>query len=266
MSLPLVSVIIPVYNAQKCLSACLDSVLNQNYTNTEVILVNDGSKDNSLLLCQQYAARDARVMVIDQANGGPGAARNAALSIATGDYLHFIDSDDVVPQGAIQAMVTAMEGQDLVIAHFQICTPQSASRRGLIKQERQMDRAAFLEALIIWPGAYYYSAMWNKLYRRSVVEEHNIRFDTTVIWGEDCLFNMTYDRFVQRVRCIPVVVYHYYRKVSGLSWGSVFQLHKGIRIKNKIYQALKLIYVEAGLYKKHYWRVQRYILNVTLMD
>lgn len=266
MGLPLVSVIVPVYNAQKCLSACLDSVLNQNYPRLEVILVNDGSRDQSLALCHEYAGRDSRIKVIDQENGGPGAARNTALAAATGEYLHFIDSDDVVPQGAVQAMVTAMEGQDLVIAHFQICTPQSASRRGLIKQEMQMDRAAFLEALIIWPGAYYYSAMWNKMYRRAVVEAHNIRFDDTIIWGEDCLFNMAYDLYVQQVRFIPMVVYHYYRKVSGLSWGSVFQLHKGIRIKSKIYKALKRIYVEAGLYQKHYWRVQRYILNVTLMD
>lgn len=266
MGLPLVSVIVPVYNAQKFLSACLDSVLNQNYSNIEVILVNDGSQDQSLTLCQEYAAKDYRVVVIDQKNAGPGAARNTALAAARGEYLHFVDSDDVVPQGAIQAMVAAMQGQDLVIAHFQICTPKSASRRGLIKQETKMDRAAFLETLIIWPGAYYYSALWNKMYRRAIVEAHHIRFDDSIIWGEDCLFNMTYDLYVRQVRFIPVVVYHYYRKVSGLSWGSVFQLHKGIRIKRKIYRALKRVYVDAGLYKKHYWRVQRYILNVTLMD
>lgn len=265
--MPLVSLIVPVYNAQDSLRACLDSVLEQSYRHIQLILINDGSKDDSLAICNSYAARDPRILVIDQQNGGPGAARNAGLAVATGDYLQFIDSDDSLPPGSIEALVTAMEGHDLVVGHFEINVGDKWSDRGLVKEEHSMGRLQFLEKLIEWPGAYYYSALWNKLYARHIVEQAGLRFDESFIWGEDCLFNMRYYRHVQRVRYIPKVVYRYYRKVSGLSWGSVFQLHKGTRIKFRIYQALRSLYqMEEGLYRRFFWRVQIYIFNITFLD
>ena len=262
----LVSIIIPVYNASKYLSDCLDSVLSQSYSQLEVILIDDGSRDDSLSLCRQYAARDERVFVIHQKNGGPGAARNAGLEQATGEYLLFFDSDDLVLPNAIQTMVTGMEGQDLVIALFSLRTSSGKSVRGLIKQDTFLDKHAFLKKFSIWPGAYYYSALWNKLYKRSFVEDNNIRFRTDFIWGEDCLFNMNYYLYVQKIHLIDFVVYQYNRKVSGLSWGSVFKLHKGIKIKRAIYHALKEVFIQSGQYQKYFWRVQRYILNITLND
>ncbi|MHC1786215.1 MAG: glycosyltransferase family 2 protein [Christensenellales bacterium] len=263
----LVSVIIPVYNAQRCLGACLDSVLGQSYQHIEVILVNDGSKDDSLLLCRQYAAQDSRVRVVDQPNAGPGAARNAALKCATGEYLQFLDSDDLLPDGAILTLVEAMAGQDLVIGHFRICTPLGLfSDHGLVKTDRALDKAAFMQEHIKFPGSYYFSALWNKLYLRSIVETQDLRFDEGFIWGEDCLFNMRYYVFVKRAHFIPEVVYHYYRTAGGLSWGSFFNLHKGTTIKLKIYRALKALYRHEGLLERYRLRVWLYIFNVTLMD
>ena len=104
----LVSVIIPVYNARKYLDTCLDSLLGQSYAKLEIILVNDGSRDDSLALCWARARQDARIMVIDQPNTGPGAARNAGLEIAKGEYVLFSDSDDIVLPGAVEIMVGAM--------------------------------------------------------------------------------------------------------------------------------------------------------------
>lgn len=264
--MPLVSVIIPVYNAQRCLPSCLESVLRQGFRDYEIILINDGSKDESLALCRAFADEDDRIRVIDQPNGGPGAARNAGLKIASGEYLLFIDSDDMLKEGAMQALVDGIAGHDVCIAHFQLCTGDKFSNRGLIKEHLSLDREDFLNTLIKWPGSYYYSALWNKLYSARIVREQGLRFDESIIWGEDCLFNMYYYHHVQKVCYIPVVVYSYYRKVTGLSWGSVFRLHKGMRIKRSIYLALRSLYVSSGLYRKHFWRVQRYIFNVTLMD
>ena len=262
----LVSIIIPVYNAQKYLSDCLDSVLSQSYRQFEVILINDGSRDESLNLCQQYVQRDGRVSCIHQENAGPGAARNTGLTQATGDYLLFIDSDDLLLPDALEAMVIAIQGQDLVIARFSLNTSSGKSVRGLINQSMLLDKLTFLKKFSIWPGAYYYSALWNKLYQRSIVNTNHISFRTDFIWGEDCLFNMTYYLYVKKINVIQDVVYQYNRKVSGLSWGSVLQLHKGIKIKREIYLALKKIFVEEDQYKKYFWHVQRYILNITLKD
>lgn len=261
-----ISIIIPVYNAQKYLSDCLDSVLRQSYKHFEVILINDGSRDNSLNLCQQYVQLDGRISCIHQENAGPGAARNAGLAQATGDYLLFIDSDDLLLPGALEAMIRAIQGNDLVIARFSLNTSSGKSIRGLINHSMSLDKFAFLDKLSIWPGAYYYSALWNKLYLRSIVYQNQISFRTDFIWGEDCLFNMTYYLYVKKINIIRDVVYQYNRKVTGLSWKSGFQLHKGIKIKRAIYRALKKIYVEEDQYKKYFWQVQRYILNITLKD
>lgn len=264
----LVSIIIPVYNARRYLDACLESVVSQSYRQLEIILVNDGSKDDSLAHCNSWRERDPRIVVLDQPNAGPGAARNRGLAAARGEYLFFSDSDDIVLPGAIERLAAAMnEGNDLAIGLFELCTDgKRSSLRGLIKEDLRLDRSEFLERLSRWPGAYYYSALWNKLYRHEIVKANGISFRPDIIWGEDCLFNMEYDRFVRRMQCVNMPVYRYYRKISGLSWNSLFQLHKGVRIKKSIYQALKKIYTEEGLYKRYYWRVQRYILNVTLMD
>jgi len=262
----LVSVIIPVYNAQKALAACLDSVLSQSYRDLQIILVNDGSKDSSLAICSQYAMRDERILVIDQANAGPGAARNAALKTAGGTYLQFLDSDDTLPADATATLVEAMTGEDLVIGHFTIGAEGKSSRRGLVKTDYRLDKPSFMQEHIKWPGSYFYSALWNKLYLRRIVEEHGIRFDERMVWGEDSLFNMQYYLYVKRVHCIPRVVYQYHRAPGGLSWRSTFNLHKGITIKWKIFQALRALYRQEGLLKTYGFRVNIYLLNITLKD
>jgi glycosyltransferase involved in cell wall biosynthesis len=265
--LPLVSIVIPVYNAAKELPACLDSVLSQSYSNLQVILVNDGSRDNSLDICRQYVKKDSRILLLNQKNAGPGAARNAALKVVTGEYIQFVDSDDLLPEWAVEALVQAMQGNDLVIAHFQIGLPNGTLlERGLLEGSLRCDRQAFLKLLIKLPGSYYYSALWNKLYSRQLIECNHLRFEESFIWGEDCLFNMQYYALVDHVQYIPDVVYRYYRKVTGLSWGSVFNLHKGIRIKAHIYRALRALYVQNGLFPVYRWHVRRYIFNVTMMQ
>ena len=260
----LVSIIIPVYNAERDLPRCLDSLLAQEFQDWEAIMVNDGSKDASADIMQAYSAKDARFVPIHQRNAGPGAARNAGLQAATGQYLQFVDADDHIPPGSTARLVEAMQGKDLAVGHFVIVSGDFRRSRGLIKQRLEVNRRQFLDLVILWPGSYYYSALWNKLYSRAIVMQQNLRFCESIIWGEDCLFNMNYYRYVGSACYIPAEVYQYERKVSGLSWGSVFNLHKGIRIKYMIYAALKRLYVEANLYYRYWFRVQLYILNVTL--
>lgn len=115
-----VSVIIPVYNAESTLKRCLDSVGTQTYTNLEFLLINDGSTDNSLEICQAYAAKDPRIAVHTQKNAGPSAARNNAIDMATGDYLTFVDSDDYIEPDMIERMVAAAEEHavDMVICNY----------------------------------------------------------------------------------------------------------------------------------------------------
>ena len=120
MSDPLVSIIIPVYNAVPYLAECLESVRRQRYENIEILLVNDGSSDSSLHLCEMYARIDPRIRVVDKPNGGVSSSRNLAIGQARGEFLQFADSDDWLDRNATRLLVErALEtNADLVISHF----------------------------------------------------------------------------------------------------------------------------------------------------
>ena len=106
---PVVSVIIPVYNMEQFLNACVDSVLSQTYPSLEIILVNDGSKDNSPAICEEIAKEHHQVVLIHQENRGVSVARNTGMQQATGKYLMFLDADDRLPEGAVKALIEAAE-------------------------------------------------------------------------------------------------------------------------------------------------------------
>ena len=109
-----ISVIVPIYNTEKYLKRCFDSILSSTYENLEVILVDDGSPDNSGKICDEYAARDSRIRVIHKKNGGLSSARNAGLDIATGDYVTFVDSDDYIASDIYEKLVACMiDGVDI---------------------------------------------------------------------------------------------------------------------------------------------------------
>ena len=266
MDQPLLSVIIPVYNAQGCLSLALESVFNQNIQDMEIILVNDGSKDDSLSLCRQYAARDGRIVVIDQQNAGPGAARNAALKVAKGRYISFVDSDDSLQPGAYRNMLDAIQEDDacMVIAHFNILMNNQVFDRGYIKQDTCLDLEDFFHALAYRPGSYYYSALWNKLYKRQIVQENQLVFDSALSWGEDFKFNMAYYRHIKKVRFVKEPVYNYKRTYSGQTWRTMFELRSSFQIKSNLYRSLKSLYRHVGLFEKYRMYIYRYIFNITI--
>ena len=115
MNKPFISVIIPVYNSEHSIKRCVDSVTVQNYQNFELILVDDGSKDGSGAMCDNFAAQDNRVHIIHQKNAGAGAARNAGLTMAKGEYIVFVDSDDMIRQGYFEAL--AKHDEDVVFVN-----------------------------------------------------------------------------------------------------------------------------------------------------
>ena len=191
MEQPLVSVIVPVYNASSHVARCLESIRKQTYKNLEIIVVNDGSQDASLPVCQMFARVDERIVLIDQANSGVSATRNLAIGMAKGKYLQFVDSDDYLDPNATQLMVDKAEGNqaDMVIAHYfrveRVLVPPA--KEGAEPQEREViDRYGFLSEgfyskvdfaknLMQEPASFYYGVMWNKLYRRDIVHIHAIR-------------------------------------------------------------------------------------------
>lgn len=263
---PLISVIMPVYNAQKTLEASTQSVLTQSYSNLELILVNDGSKDESLALCHKIAKQDQRVKVISQANGGPAKARNAALDYMQGEYVMFADSDDRLSPGACQSMMDAIMDHDLVIGHYFFEIGKSSTDRGLLKGNRELTEREFLMELMQRPGSFYFSALWNKLYRADLIRELGLQFDPFLDWGEDFAFNMQYYHGVHSAAVIDFPVYHYIKNPGGASIRSLIHIFHSCKIKWRLYQHFKGLYVKKGLYAANRFKIHRYIYNVTLAD
>lgn len=184
---PKVSIIVPVYNAEKSLARCVDSILNQEFRDFELILMDDGSKDRSGEICDGYARADARVVVVHKENTGVSDTRNQAIARARGTFLQFVDSDDWLTADATKLMVRAAEetGCDMVIADFYRVVGEMVSQKGDIDADQVIGREAFVGFMMENPADYYYGVLWNKLYRRSLVEAHGIRMDAKLSWCED---------------------------------------------------------------------------------
>ena len=265
-NMPLISVIMPVYNAQKTLQESADSVLSQSYRHLELILINDGSKDDSLALCRQLAKQDERVKVIDQPNGGPARARNAALDMMQGEYVMFADSDDLLSPGACQALLDAIGDHDLAIGHYYFVLGKNRSDRGLLKGNRDLTEHQFLMELMQRPGSFYFSALWNKIYRADIIRELALQFDPFLTWGEDFAFNMQYYAGVHSAAILDMPVYSYIKNPGGASIRSLIHVVHSCRIKWRLYQHFKSLYVKKGLYAANRAKINRYIYNVTLAD
>lgn len=215
---PKVNIIVPVYNAEKSLARCVDSILNQEFRDFELILMDDGSKDRSGEICDGYARADARVVVVHKENTGVSDTRNQAIARARGTFLQFVDSDDWLTADATKLMVRAAEetGCDMVIADFYRVVGEMVSQKGDIDADQVIGREAFVGFMMENPADYYYGVLWNKLYRRSLVEAHGIRMDAKLSWCEDFLFNLEYVRYASTFYALRTPVYYYVKTKGSL--------------------------------------------------
>ena len=169
-----ISVIIPVYNVEKYLSACMESIIHQTYKNLEIILVNDGSTDSCPQICEEYAAKDNRIKVIHKKNGGLSDARNSGLEIATGEFISFVDSDDLLSLDFCQRLLDALIESDADIVECDFVKFEEETEEINEVEETDFELFNTLTALELLIKDYIQPMVWNKLYRRQVLE--NIKF------------------------------------------------------------------------------------------
>lgn len=182
------SVIIPVYNAAGTLHRCLDSLIDQAQGRAEIVLVNDGSKDESLRICREYESKYPEIKVIDQQNAGASAARNTGLDAAGGTYISFVDSDDCVPVNYFELLDEAGDADFAIYAYVRVVGDKQIPvdiPQSILKENNHYDR-------IIEIVRNRFAAPWNKRYKRRIIEEKKIRFKQDLIIGEDFLFGLTY--------------------------------------------------------------------------
>lgn len=207
---PLISIIVPVYNMEEYLERCIKSILKQTYRNLEIILVNDGSTDNSGKICNEYACKDSRIKVIHKENGGSSSARNAAMKIFKGKYISFVDSDDFIHEEYIQYMydILVKYDCDIVQTEFEIGNKSSFS-----KYTQSPYKVTIITGHDWAKGLRYHSTLWGKLYKRNIVE--GILFPEGKIFEDDA----TYYKFAYKSEKICLsnrCLYYYFMTVNSV--------------------------------------------------
>ena len=216
----LISVIVPVYNADKYLVRCVDSILNQTYSNLEIILVDDGAKDNSGAMCDDFARKDARIRVIHKENGGLSSARNAGIDIAKGEYFGFVDSDDWIEPEMYETMLTLARKNDaeLVVAgRYDVDADTMEKTVGLCpRQEEVISGIELLGRVFVWDNCD--SSSCDKLFHRSLYD--GLRYAYGVVSEDVALFPYTAERVKRAVLC-DKPFYNYYHHGGTISTSSV---------------------------------------------
>lgn len=214
---PEISVIVPVYNVEKWLHKCIDSILEQKYRNFELILVNDGSTDRSLEVCNQFARVDSRIVVIDKDNEGVGSARNIGIKKANGKYICFVDSDDMVGSNYLNALINTQlkYNSQLVISGINLYFNGEKSEYKI--DETVYDKSKFLQLFSSQDDILFLlRGPCCKLFDRDIIQSNNIEFNQSIHYGEDTIFVLQYCLYCDIVAFSNDISYQYYRHEGGL--------------------------------------------------
>ena len=187
--MPKVSVIVPVYKVEKYIGKCIESILSQTFKDFELILVDDGSPDNSGKICDEYAQKDARILVIHKENGGVSSARNVGISKSNGEWLCFIDSDDSVEQDYIENFGLDQYKSELFIQGYKKVVKNEVKE---IHDFANFSGDNFIEILAYLEDERIINSPCFKLYNKSIIHSYNIQFDHNTSYGEDHLFSLDY--------------------------------------------------------------------------
>ena len=217
----MISVVIPVYNAAAHLSECIDSLLAQTFPAFEIVLVDDGSSDESGLICEKYASKDSRVKVIHKKNGGVSSARNAGIDAASGEYLVFVDSDDCVDRQLLEYYYRYLEGDCIPVCNIREVT--SIELMGEIQEGRTAEQSYSLSHFMEFFCAGHVDSPCNKIYRRDTLRRYHIYFPETMSLGEDMIFNLSYLRHAPKNYHVSSKDLYYYRQDSQESLSSCFR-------------------------------------------
>ena len=218
MANPKVSFIVPVYNTQEFLPRCLDSLLEQTCPDIEIVVVNDGSPDDSAAIIGKYACKDSRVCVVEKSNGGLSSARNAGMDVARGDIIDFVDSDDYVEPNLAEFLVgTFAEEHPEIVVFGAVCEPaELASKR--IKQLLSPEACVFESfdpVLLFSANAQPY--VWRAAYSRELIERESLRFAENVRFAEDVVFQFESYPLSARAVLAPDKLYHYVMQEKSLT-------------------------------------------------
>ena len=210
----LVSIIVPIYNTERYLAECLESIRKQTYTDIECILVNDGSTDASKKICKRFCELDSRFQLIDKNNEGVSKARNVGIEKATGKYIQFTDSDDILDICMIEKLVKKIKEDQTECV---ICgiTSFAGAKSTVInhwhEKERVLLKSDFVKSIKKWTVNPYIGGPYNKLFVKDVIKAHSLLYELNQSYGEDIVFNFSYFEKIEKISIISDELYFYRR-------------------------------------------------------
>jgi len=211
--MPKISIIVPIYNADKYLSRCIESVLAQSFRNFELLLVDDGSTDKSGDICKKYAKQDHRIQVYHKKNGGVSSARNIGLKHASGEWVLFIDADDELLEHSLNNMINETKRQiDLVVYGYKSYDDNNKLLFSTLQEQRAevIDANEMIKRLFVWP--YYNGYLWNKLFNLLTIKNNHISFNEHIYYNEDRLFCIEYINAIHNAIYYSSFPVYLYRK------------------------------------------------------
>jgi len=230
-----ISVIIPVYNTEKYLSSCIDSIIGQSNVSLEIILVNDGSTDSSPTICDTYANKYENIKVFHIQNSGPAAARNKGMTVAQGEYVTFTDSDDKMEPLMLYKMISAGKKHN---ADIICCNYKEVDEQGHITDREYSNQTYNLnheEALVhFYSKDKIYSQCWTKLFKRQLLIDYHIENDSTLRFDEDIIYNIRAFRYAKTTVIIDEPLYEYTLRGNSLAHGEYYIKHTDQYINDSI--------------------------------
>ena len=271
-----VSIIVPVYNVEKYLERCLESLINQTYRNIEILIVNDGSTDNSKKICEKYKEMDSRIRLINKKNQGLGMARNTGLEYITGKYVLFVDSDDYVERNLVELVYKIAEENNCDFVRFHnyredITTGEKKIRKSPLEEgfysKEDIKQKILLPIIGVLPNQtgndFVGMSVWRNLYRASVIRKENLKFvSEREFISEDVIFNISFFDVSSRAYVINIPLYHYIVNDNSLT-----AIYKKDRFDKEVimYKKIESIVKEKNFSNDSLVRASRTFLDRTRM-
>lgn len=214
-----VSIIVPIYNAERYLEKCLESLFKQTYKNLNILLINDGSTDNSEDICLKYCSMDNRFTYYSNSNHGVGYTRNFGIEHSKGEYIVFVDSDDICNPQMIEIMVNNQIENDtqLVVCGINVFNNFINNSIDILKEkDYKFTLKEYIESILLkWQADIYTAGPYGKLFLKKNILNNNIRFNESIIFAEDFIFNLDYLSFCNQISVCSEVLYNYRQNVEG---------------------------------------------------
>ncbi len=247
----MISIITPFYNSESTLGRCIESVLAQTYTDFELLLVDDGSTDGSLSVCESYALSDSRLRVVRQPHGGVCEARNNGLRLLSGDYVSFIDADDWVDAEFLQTFIDGQDGTELCIQD--ICMHPCVGKANMLSKANTLsadnpasyslgiEQRTSVDAADIARSTRLFGSCCNALFLSSLIRKHSLQFDNKMTRWEDTDFIMRYAMHINKVRTLSRAAYHYMMPAADKAYATFNMLYGAVKLYENMLSLTQMV-------------------------